>query len=347
MGVYTQGMGMTDDGPRRRSTIHSGEAWRGYAAAAGKPPATKENKTGNTPEHTKHEIDIIRELAPYLWPKDQPELRARVVGAMGLLVASKALAYTLHCPSSPLNLRARAIRLAPTLSSLSNRPLLLPLPLPLPSRTLPPPTSKLIGVQVPFLFKEAIDALSAGGAPVPVWGLGVLAPTSILLGYGVARGTAAFSNGALQPAPCECTRSPTLCVPPALRCAALRFCAGPLRCCRASSFPPPPPRGSHTFLSRPVPFALSILTRSPRPLSAPLSVLFPPVSAELRNAIFSKVSLSAIRAVSKRVFAHLHELDLNYHLSRQTGALNRVVDRGTRGINFILTVRCARRSAGV
>ncbi|VAH40443.1 unnamed protein product [Triticum turgidum subsp. durum] len=38
------------------------------------------------------------------------------------------------------------------------------------------------------------------------------------------------------------------------------------------------------------------------------------------------------------VFSHLHELDLRYHLSRQTGALNRIIDRGSNAINFILTV---------
>ncbi|XP_044970510.1 ABC transporter B family member 25, mitochondrial-like [Hordeum vulgare subsp. vulgare] len=38
------------------------------------------------------------------------------------------------------------------------------------------------------------------------------------------------------------------------------------------------------------------------------------------------------------VFSHLHELDLRYHLSRQTGALNRITDRGSNAINFILTV---------
>ncbi|KAK1321579.1 hypothetical protein QJS10_CPA03g00029 [Acorus calamus] len=58
---------------------------------------------------------------------------------------------------------------------------------------------------------------------------------------------------------------------------------------------------------------------------------------ELRNAVFSKVALRAIRTVSRKVFAHLHDLDLRYHLSRQTGALNRVIDRGSRAINFILT----------
>ncbi|KAF3338929.1 ABC transporter B family member 25 [Carex littledalei] len=59
---------------------------------------------------------------------------------------------------------------------------------------------------------------------------------------------------------------------------------------------------------------------------------------ELRNAVFSKVALGAIRAVSKKVFAHLHELDLRFHLSRQTGAVNRIIDRGSRGINNILSV---------
>ena len=57
---------------------------------------------------------------------------------------------------------------------------------------------------------------------------------------------------------------------------------------------------------------------------------------ELRNATFAKVSQGAIRAVARRVFAHLHALDLKYHLDRQTGALNRTIDRGTRGISFLL-----------
>ena len=48
------------------------------------------------------------------------------------------------------------------------------------------------------------------------------------------------------------------------------------------------------------------------------------------------MSQGAIRAVARRVFAHLHDLDLKYHLDRQTGALNRTIDRGTRGISFLL-----------
>ncbi|KAJ7964346.1 ABC transporter family protein [Quillaja saponaria] len=58
---------------------------------------------------------------------------------------------------------------------------------------------------------------------------------------------------------------------------------------------------------------------------------------ELRTAVFSKVALRTIRSVSRRVFSHLHDLDLRYHLSRETGALNRIIDRGSRAINFILS----------
>ncbi|CAI8585997.1 unnamed protein product [Vicia faba] len=58
---------------------------------------------------------------------------------------------------------------------------------------------------------------------------------------------------------------------------------------------------------------------------------------ELRTALFSKVALRTIRLVSRKVFSHLHDLDLRYHLSRETGALSRIIDRGSRAINFILS----------
>lgn len=58
---------------------------------------------------------------------------------------------------------------------------------------------------------------------------------------------------------------------------------------------------------------------------------------ELRNAVFAKVSHSSIRQVARNVFLHLHNLDLSFHLGRQTGALSKAIDRGTRGINFTLS----------
>lgn len=57
---------------------------------------------------------------------------------------------------------------------------------------------------------------------------------------------------------------------------------------------------------------------------------------ELRNAVFAKVSQHSVRQIAKNVFMHLHNLDLNFHLNRQTGALSKAIDRGSRGINFLL-----------
>ncbi len=57
---------------------------------------------------------------------------------------------------------------------------------------------------------------------------------------------------------------------------------------------------------------------------------------EIRDALFSKVSQNAIRRVGLKVFKHLHFLSLDFHLSRQTGGLNRYIDRGTKGIDFFL-----------
>ncbi|KAM9834575.1 iron-sulfur clusters transporter ABCB7, mitochondrial isoform 2-T2 [Syngnathus typhle] len=58
---------------------------------------------------------------------------------------------------------------------------------------------------------------------------------------------------------------------------------------------------------------------------------------ELRNMVFGKVAQSSIRRIAKNVFLHLHNLDLDFHLSRQTGALSKAIDRGTRGISFVLS----------
>ncbi|XP_060568714.1 iron-sulfur clusters transporter ABCB7, mitochondrial-like [Ruditapes philippinarum] len=149
-----------------------------------------------------HAKDIIKSMFSYLWPKDKPEIKARVMLALGLLVGSK-----------------------------------------------------VINVQVPFIFKYAVDYLNH-----PENWLNLDNPantimttaTAILIGYGVGRASAS---------------------------------------------------GFH----------------------------------ELRNAVFAKVAQNSIRRVARNVFLHLHNLDLSFHLSRQTGALSKAIDRGTRGINFVLT----------
>jgi ATP-binding cassette subfamily B (MDR/TAP) protein 7 len=110
--------------------------------------------------------------------------------------------------------------------------------------------SKLLNVQVPFLFKEAVDSLSGLTHGVPDAALA--APVAVLVGYGLARaGASLFAEG--------------------------------------------------------------------------------------RSAVFATVAQHATRQLSLHTFEHLHRMDLRYHLSRQTGALSRIIDRGTRGLNFALS----------
>ena len=63
-----------------------------------------------------------------------------------------------------------------------------------------------------------------------------------------------------------------------------------------------------------------------------LSTLF----GELRDAVFAKATQRAIRRAALQVFGHLHSLSLRFHLDRQTGGVSRDIERGTRGIGFLL-----------
>ncbi len=58
---------------------------------------------------------------------------------------------------------------------------------------------------------------------------------------------------------------------------------------------------------------------------------------ELRDLVFEFAALRAVRRIALKVFRHLHDLDLAFHLERQTGGLSRDIERGTRGINFVLS----------
>lgn len=57
---------------------------------------------------------------------------------------------------------------------------------------------------------------------------------------------------------------------------------------------------------------------------------------ELRDLVFGKVAERAQRRAALKVFEHLHRLDLDFHLSRRTGALSRDIERGVDGISFLL-----------
>ena len=77
---------------------------------------------------------------------------------------------------------------------------------------------------------------------------------------------------------------------------------------------------------------------------APVALIFTYGSARIisftfvavRDALFSKVSQHSIRQISLKMFEHLHNLSLQFHLNRQTGALAKYIDRGTKGIDFLL-----------
>ncbi len=140
----------------------------------------------------KDELRALRWLTPYLWPRNSPELRVRVVLALVFLLAGK-----------------------------------------------------LVNIYVPLLYKHAVDALSPANLVVAV-------PVVLIIAYGVARVMAQAFN-------------------------------------------------------------------------------------ELRNAVFAKVSQRAIRRLALSAFRHVHALSLRFHLERRTGGLARAVERGTAGIEFLLT----------
>ena len=58
---------------------------------------------------------------------------------------------------------------------------------------------------------------------------------------------------------------------------------------------------------------------------------------ELRELLFSRVTESAVRTIALQVFEHLHALSLRFHLSRQTGGMSRDIERGTRGIQSLIS----------
>lgn len=111
-------------------------------------------------------------------------------------------------------------------------------------------TAKLIGVYIPFLFKDAVDILS-GEKEVTTQVLLAATPVGLIIGYGISR---------------------------------------------------------------------------------VLGLVF----GEMRDAVFVKVGQHAVRQIALSTFRHLHALSLRYHLERKTGGLSRIIERGTRGIDFIL-----------
>jgi len=92
--------------------------------------------------------------------------------------------------------------------------------------------------------------------------------------------------------------------------------------------------------------SLDIKASSPQALLiVPLGIIFAygllRISAslftELREALFAKVTQNAVRKIALQVFEHLHSLALSFHLARQTGGVSRDIERGTRGIQSLIS----------
>ena len=57
---------------------------------------------------------------------------------------------------------------------------------------------------------------------------------------------------------------------------------------------------------------------------------------QLRDAIFAPVAQRALRALALETFEHIHQLSMRYHITRKTGGLSRIVERGVKGVEFLL-----------
>ncbi len=154
---------------------------------------SRERNRRSPPQEGRPDIKVLLRALPDLWPRGRPDLKLRVVVALGLLVLAKGATLTL-----------------------------------------------------PFAFKAAVDALGPETAA-----LAVASPVALVLAYGAAR----LAGTVLQ---------------------------------------------------------------------------------QLRDTVFAKVGQHALRKLALRTFRHIHNLSLGYHLSRQTGALSRVVDRGVKAVDFLL-----------
>ena len=57
---------------------------------------------------------------------------------------------------------------------------------------------------------------------------------------------------------------------------------------------------------------------------------------QLRDAIFTRVAQRALRMLALETFNHIHHLSMRYHISRKTGGLSRIIERGVKGVEFLL-----------
>jgi ABC-type transport system involved in Fe-S cluster assembly fused permease/ATPase subunit len=57
---------------------------------------------------------------------------------------------------------------------------------------------------------------------------------------------------------------------------------------------------------------------------------------QLRDAVFARVGQRALRMLALETFQHMHKLSMRYHITRKTGGLSRIIERGVKGVDFLL-----------
>ncbi len=57
---------------------------------------------------------------------------------------------------------------------------------------------------------------------------------------------------------------------------------------------------------------------------------------QLRDAVFARVAQRALRQLALETFQHIHALSMRYHITRKTGGLSRIIERGVKGVEFLL-----------
>ena len=155
-------------------------------------PASQVNRQIDV-EERQSAVRVLRKVVPYLWPRDMPWVRRRVVLALLALVVSK-----------------------------------------------------VVSVTTPIFYKQAVDALSGEGAPMLALGA-----VGLTVAYGVARlMTVGFQ--------------------------------------------------------------------------------------QIRDAVFARVGQRALRMLALETFQHIHRLSMRYHITRKTGGLSRIIERGVKGVEFLL-----------
>lgn len=156
-----------------------------------KTPMTEEQVAAE--QERQSSLRVLRKVAPYLWPKDMPWVRKRVVLALIALIVSK-----------------------------------------------------IVTVITPFFYRDAVDALAGDG--VPLFALGAIGLT---IAYGMTR----LMGVGFQ---------------------------------------------------------------------------------QLRDAVFARVAQRALRMLALETFNHIHRLSMRYHITRKTGGLSRIIERGVKGVEFLL-----------